>query len=169
MKVVKNTRIQATPAQVWEVIGTGFPDADRWASAVYHSEARTGGASITGASFTGRTCETSIGPAQETILRYDEEAGVIAYGAQAEKMPGFVRGLTAAWRILSAGNGQVEVEMKLTVDLAPPFNLIMPPMMRLQMGPLVTKTLQELKHYIEHGTPHPRKLKQMAKTGKKAA
>ena len=169
MQVIKSTQIQVPAASVWKVIGTGFPDADRWASAVYQSSVRVDGSSPSGAPFTGRTCETSIGPARETILLYDEDAGRISYEAQADKMPGFVRKLVADWRIHPEGVGMVRVEMKLTVDLKPPFNFIMPPMMRMQMGPLVAKTLEELKHFVEKGTPHPRKLKQMSKAGHRAA
>lgn len=169
MQVIKTNEIQASVGQVWEVIGSGFPDADQWASAVYQSSARVDGAKLSDAPFSGRTCETSIGAARETILLYDEGAGRISYEAQADKMPGFVRKLVADWRIDPVNAGTVRVEMKLTVDLKPPFNFIMPPMMRLQMGPLVAKTLEELKHFVEQGTPHPRKLKQIAKTGRKAA
>ena len=165
MQVKKCTTIRAPFDRVWSVVGTRFTEADHWASSVYHSEPRDAGPPPGDAPVSGRGCRTSIGDVRETVLRFDESAGVLQYTAQADKMPGFVRGLVADWKVTPADDERTEVAMTLNVDLAAPFSFMMPPMMRLQMGPLLKKTLQELKHFIEQGTPHPRKLKQLAKAG----
>ena len=157
MKVTRCIEIQAAADRVWQVLGPNFADADQWCSAVFSSEARHEGQPLPGAPAAGRVCETSIGPAKETVTRYDETAHRITYAAHAEKMPGFVRGLVGDWHVESLPGERSRVTFTMTADLKFPFSLVMPPLMKLQLKPLARQTLEELKHFVETGQPHPRK------------
>ena len=59
--------------------------------------------------------------------------------------------------------------MLMSARLLFPFNLVMTLPMKLQIGKLLTFAVEELKHYVETGKPHPRKVKASAETVKAAA
>lgn len=167
MKVQRSIDIKASADSIWKVIGPGFPDAYEWASAINHSESRVGTGNLTGAPHTGRSCETSIGSVRENILLYDEDAHRISYEAFSDSMPGFVKRLVADWRFSKGPSGSTRVHMTLTVEVAAPFNVLMGPLMKLQMGGILSATMKDLKHFVEAGNPSPAKVKSKAKYQKK--
>ncbi|MEL7061582.1 MAG: SRPBCC family protein [Acidobacteriota bacterium] len=156
MQIDRDVLIDASPDAVWEILADRYHEVDAWASSVAQSSARDLRSTIPGAP-NGRVCETSLGPVEESIVAFDANHRLLAYTAHAPKMPFFVRGLRNQWQVLSAGARRSKVEMRLQADLAFPFNLLMAPMMRRQMGTILTHAVEELKHFAEHGQPHPRK------------
>lgn len=158
MKIAKTVTVNASADRLWEILGTEYLHAGRWASAVYHSSGK-GDARIEGAPAEGRVCQTSLGPFTETIEEFDPEQRFVAYSATGDKMPGFVKNLTNYWRVTPLGPNKASVQMELTADIAFPFNILMGPMMKLQFGSVVKNVIAELKHYAETGKPHPRKAK----------
>ncbi|MEM1362569.1 MAG: SRPBCC family protein [Pseudomonadota bacterium] len=158
MKIKKTTVIHATPDQVWEILGPKYAHAGDWASSVYASGPRLDAPVLANAPVAGRVCQTSLGPFTETIEAYDAQRRHVSYSAAGEKMPGFVKRLTNSWTVRAKG-GASEVEMELNAKIAFPFNLLMGPLMRLQFARVLRDATQELKHYAETGTPHPRKVK----------
>ena len=168
MQIERQITIEATPDKVWEVLGPRFDQVDAWASSVDRSTARAGHSQIPGAPMVGRTCETEIGPVKEAITEYDEVRRIVAYSAHAEKMPFFVKDMRNRWALASGQGGRTHVDMRMTAKLSFPFNLFMTPMMKLQMGKLLTNAIEELKFFVENGEPHPRKQK-AARAALKAA
>ena len=166
MRIFKTVRVNVPIEKAWDVLGPNYTSVGDWASSVYASAARGGAPAIAGAPVLGRICQTSIGPATETLLAYDPKSYRIAYDAHAEKMPGFVKGLQNTWQLRSAGPDMTDVEMTFEMKIAPPFNVLMGWMMRLQMSGLLGKAVEEFKHFAETGKPHPRKIK--ADASKKA-
>ena len=170
MQIRRQIDIDAPPERVWDVLGRRFDQVSRWASSVSHSSVRTDGAALKNAPCSGRVCETDLGPFEESIVEYDEDRQALAYEASGEKMPFFVRGLKNRWSLTPSADSGTRVAMLMTADLAFPFNLFMTPLMKLQMGRILTFAVEELKHYVETGEPHPRKLKaDQAVAGKAAA
>ncbi|MEM6455358.1 MAG: SRPBCC family protein [Acidobacteriota bacterium] len=169
MQLKREITINTPTRQVWEILGPGFGDAFHWASSVSQSTATIDGKRPDGAPCSGRVCQTTIGSVKESILEYDAHSHRIAYAAVSDKMPGFVRHMVARWSIRAVAPSKAHVTMTLNVDIAAPFNILMGPMMWLQMGGIMDKTMGELKHYTEQGEPHPRKVKAMAKAHPKAA
>ncbi|MEM9512369.1 MAG: hypothetical protein AAF978_06780, partial [Cyanobacteria bacterium P01_E01_bin.48] len=55
-------------------------------------------------------------------------------------------------------NSQSRVDMRAEISLLPVFGLMMGPIMRMQMGGILTNATEELKYFAEEGVPHPRKL-----------
>ncbi len=159
MKLHNAIRVNASLAEAWRLLGPDYVRAGDWASGVYVSSPRVGGQTLPGAPVVGRVCESSIGPVTETITEYDQTNHRIAYEAQAEGMPSFVRSLHNVWSLTASGPDQTDVEMVTTLDLAPPFNVLMGWMMRLQLGGLLKQSIEEFKHFAETGQPHPRKVK----------
>ena len=84
-------------------------------------------------------------------------------------MPGFVQRMVARWTLDEEGASKTVVTMTLNVDIATPFNLFMGPVMRLQLGGVLSRSLEELQHFAERGTPHPRKVRSVLKAQAQAA
>lgn len=159
MQIRRQITVDAPPEHVWEVLAHQFDQVSLWASSVSHSSVRTDGRPLGNAPCSGRVCETELGPFRESIVEYDENRSILAYEASGEKMPFFVKGLKNRWSLTKAAGSGTHVDMHMTANLAFPFNLFMTPLMKLQMGRILTFAVEELKHYVETGEPHPRKLK----------
>ncbi|MEM9292886.1 MAG: SRPBCC family protein [Acidobacteriota bacterium] len=169
MQIQRQITIDASPEEVWQVLGHQFDQVSLWASSVSHSAARSDGKRVSSAPASGRVCETDLGPFRESILEFDEERKVLAYEASGEKMPSFVHNLKNRWSLTALSGSRTRVDMLMTADLAFPFRLFMPPLMKLQMGRVLSFAIEELKHYVETGQPHPRKVKADLAAARKAA
>lgn len=169
MKIQRHITIDAPPEKVWKVLGQDFDQVDQWASSVTHSVSRTGGQKLASAPMAGRTCETEIGPVKEAILEFDEDQRIVAYSAQAQDFPFFVKDMQNRWALTEAPGRRTEVDMLMSARLLFPFNLVMTLPMKMQIGKLLTFAVEELKHYVETGKPHPRKVQASVDTLKATA
>ena len=157
---IEITRTVAKPIDdVWQLLGPQYVRAGDWASGVFASAAREGSPKVAEAPVAGRVCQTSLGPFTETIEAYDPARHRISYSATGEKMPGFVRSLVNTWELEPLGATQTRVRMRLAVDIAFPFNILMGWMMQLQFGKVLRESIEEFAHFAEKGVPHPRKVK----------
>ncbi|MEM6273883.1 MAG: SRPBCC family protein [Myxococcota bacterium] len=159
MKIEKFAKLNVSADRAWQLLGPDYVRAADWASAVFVSSARPGTPEIARAPVAGRVCETSLGPFTETIVEYDPSTRRIAYRATGEKMPGFMRSLVNTWKIQPTGDSTCDVTMILQAELAPPFNVLMAPLIRLQFSGVLNRSLEEFAHFAETGNPHPRKVK----------
>lgn len=157
MKIQKSLIVEKEPRLVFEILGPKYGEADTWASSVFESTARHEGQPLNGAPCTGRICQTSLGSVTEQLVDYDEDERVVAYSAKAKKMPFFVKEMVNRWQVRSAGPDRSRVDMTLHMRLSFPFSILMAVPMRIQLSSLLGQAVEELKHYAEHGTPHPRK------------
>ena len=145
---------------VWDVLAHQFYDADRWLSSVFRSEPREAVATVgdfpleTG----GRACDTSLGRFRETVRHYDERERSFGYSAEGDKMPFFVKHLQNNWAVTPEGPGRSRVDMRLEARLLPVFAQLMGPVMKRQFGKVTAEAVEELKHFVETGRPHPRKV-----------
>lgn len=157
MNITKQIAIEAPVDAAWERLGPQFSSVDRWASSVARSRLRDDGRKLAGAPCYGRVCETDLGPFRESLVEYDERSHVLAYEASGDKMPFFVKKLRNRWSLHAQGPETTLVQMEMNVDLMPVFSLLMGPMMRRQMAPVMAQSIEEFKHFVETGRPHPRK------------
>ncbi|MEO0475832.1 MAG: SRPBCC family protein, partial [Planctomycetota bacterium] len=104
MKLQRSIKINASPDEVWNILGPRFGDADVWASSVNHSAAHTDGDRPAGAPCSGRICQTELGPFRESIIVYDEHRRIVKYEASGEKMPFFVKCLVNQWAVTGSGH-----------------------------------------------------------------
>lgn len=163
MQIKKQFTVNASADRLWEIMGLQFDRVSDWASSIHDSQGRNSGIVPQGAPCSGRVCETSMGSFQEKILKYDERKKMISYDAKGDKMPFFVKHLENNWTFTPLAGGQCKVEMRMEMSLLPVFNLLMKPMMRMQMGGVIDQVIEELTYFAENGTPHPRKLEAQQK------
>ncbi len=157
MQIMKTVTINKPVARVWQIIGENYEDAGLWSSAIYASVA-VNGSVISGAPVAGRVCETTLGPFTEQIVEYDAETMALAYRANGDKMPGFVRKLQGSWKLAEKDSETTVVVMRLSADIAQPFKFLMGWIMKRQFNTAISVSLEDLKYYAENGTRHPRKI-----------
>lgn len=152
---------------VWDVLGNQFGQAHVWASSVNHAETY-GEATLEGAAYSNRSCNTTAGNVKEVIRAFDPKRHVLSYEVL-EGFPFFVAKGQNTWKLSSQGpNTQVDMDIEIITQGI--FGKIMTPMMRLQMNKLADEAVDDLKYYLEHDLiPHPRKVKAARKFAKKAA
>ncbi|MEL6381335.1 MAG: SRPBCC family protein [Cyanobacteria bacterium J06626_18] len=158
MQIKRQITVDTSADKVWEILGPGFEHVADWISAVHLSHGRMDGTVLRNAPSSGRVCETDLGPFKEVILRYDERNRTLAYSAEGAKMPFFVTQMSNTWTVTPVSNHQASVNMRAEISLLPGFNLVMGPVMRLQIGGILSNAVEELKYFAENGVPHPRKL-----------
>ncbi len=169
MQIKKQFTVNASADRLWEIMGIQFADISQWASDIHTSRERNSGIVPQGASCSGRVCETSMGSFKEQILKYDAQKKMLSYDARGDKMPFFVKHLENNWTFTPLAGGKCKVEMRMEMSLLPVFNLLMGPMMRMQMGGVINQVIEELTYFAENGTPHPRKLEVQQKLQLKGA
>lgn len=162
-------KINAPAAKVWRVLAHEFDTVDRWSSGIKESMAIMDMPVLEGAMVGGRVCLSDGigGDVQEAFTYYDEQEMRFGYEAIGD-IPMFFKSAGNNWRVIELDPNNSVVEFSADVDLK-----IFPGTFLLLLFPLVKKvwgsrTLEELKYYIEHDKPHPRKVKAQQKQMKLA-
>lgn len=160
MIIKKEITVNKNIENAWKVLGLEFADADKWASAVSHSEGK--GKGINGASCSERGCSTSMGKLKEKILQYSNDNHSLSYQVS-EGMPFMVKHATNAWQLTPVEQDKSKLQMHMDIQLKGFIGIIMQPMMKMMMSKMGTELVDEFKYYVENGYPHPRKIKAMKK------
>lgn len=166
MNIKKEIIVNKPIAQVWEVLGNQYGDAYKWASGLDQSEA-VGLPKLEGAPCSQRTCQTNFGKITEAVRTYDETRYVLEYEV-IKGFPGFIDSAVNNWQLKAADQG-TKVIMDFNMTTKGFLGLLMGPLMKRQMNKVITKVLDDFKHYIETGEPSSRKAREMAKLSRKAA
>lgn len=166
MELRREVLVRKNVDHVWELLGSQFGDAYKWASTLLHSEAR-GAPHKNPASYSNRTCETTQGSITEVVNLFDPHKHVLEYEVT-EGFPSFIALGRNHWS-LSPVDGGTLVRMHLTLTTKGLLGVVMNPMVRMQMGKLTTTVINDFKHYAETGMPSPTKAKEIAKYAKRAA
>ena len=161
----KEQMIVNVPAdKLWQVVAHQFDQIGLWSSGIAESHATNTELLHDGANMSGRVClaDGSGSDVEEVFTRYDEAGRSFSYKAVGQ-MPWFINDAENNWHVRSIGPEQAEVGFNGQID-----SKLLPGILFLIFKPLVkkvwgTRTLEELKHYVETGLPHPRKVKAMAK------
>ncbi len=103
-----------------------------------------------------RTCVSPFGNTRETVVAYDEDRRVFAYAI--EGMPPIVTDPVNTWTITDLGSNRSAVEMRMSGGLVPGADAAAQQELESQLEQLLGMAAEELKHYVETGEPHPRKL-----------
>jgi hypothetical protein len=160
MQIKGQTTVNAPASDVWWVIAHQFDAIGQWASSISTSYAAPEVTPPVGAEVGARVCATGargFKDIQEQFISYDEEAMRFAYEATAG-LPWIVRHAENRWQVRALDESHCRVEAQAVVDLRPVPGLVLAPLLRLQMTRLGVRTFEELKYYVEHGRPHPRKV-----------
>lgn len=154
--------IDAPIAQVWQILGPGFPEAYIWAASVNHSEAKDHD-SMNGSVCTQRGCNISgMGNINEKILSYSNTDYLLSYQV-VNGMPSMVKYMANTWKLIDLGNGKTSLEMQMEMETGGIMGMMMNGMMRKKMTRMSAEVVEEFKYYVETGLPHPRKVESAKK------
>lgn len=166
MEIKIETVIQKPAAAVWEVLGNQFGTAYRWASIIHHSDGE--GARLAGGVCEERACDVQgMGKLREKLLQFNPQELVLEY-LVTEGMPFFVARGTNHWSLRPDGQN-THLSIRATIETKGILGVLMAPMMKMQMTGMMNKMAEELKHFVETGAVHPRKLKAIAKANRQAS
>lgn len=164
--------IVGAPAdQVWEVIGPGFDRIGEWATAIPTStatpparpaiDAADGGglrlpvAAAIDAPVAGRVCRTGIRlvpEVTETLIDYDDANRTLTY--QASGMPRFVTLARNTWTVTPLDTHRSRVSLHAQFDTRGLLGLLGWAILA-QTRRTSRHLADDLRHYVETGTPHP--------------
>ena len=152
--------IEASAERVWEALGERFMDVSVWAAPITAS--CPVGAAEPGVGVI-RSCEiAAFGPVKsgvvkERLTRFDREAMALEYEAL-EGMPSFVGHATNRWRVARLHEHRTRLHIHATLTLRGPMALL-GCVVKWQLESGGAKVAEELKYFVENGSPHPRKLR----------
>ncbi|MDJ0753866.1 MAG: SRPBCC family protein [Ardenticatenaceae bacterium] len=157
MEVKRELTVNASAQTLWKILGEDYDRVGEWTSEVPTSKPNPDLPEGQ-----GRVCSTEgFGDAKETITEFSPRDRVLAYTAEIEKMPFFVKEMGNRWEVVPRGDKRALVKMHLKGRLLPVFAQLMGPVMKKQMAKSADTLLEELKYYAETGDIHPRKKKQL--------
>ena len=164
LQIREEITVNAPATKVWRVLAHEFESVGMWSSGVTESMAISDMPVLEGARVGGRVCLSDGfgGDVQEAFTYYDEQAMRFGYEAVGD-IPIFFKSAGNNWHVQELDPNNSVVEFRADVDLK-----LFPGFILLLLFPLVRKvwgrrTLEELKYYVEHDQPHPRKVKAQQK------
>jgi len=160
MKITAEVVIEAPASAAWSVLGDCWAHIGRWAAPITSS-------SVDGELLAGtvRTCHTArFGPVapgviKERLLEFDPAGRCFTYES-IDGMPGFIKRAVNHWSILPLDDGRCVVRSEATVELRGPMVLLSFVLAR-SFKANGARVFEELRHRVEHGVPHPRKVAAM--------
>jgi hypothetical protein len=162
--------IDAPAGQVWQVIGPGFARIGDWATSIPASAAIPAPApaaaspAAASAPVMGRTCSTGtrlVPRITETLTDYDGQSRTLTY--QAGGLPAFITAAGSTWTVTPAGETTCQVTVTGRFQSRGVLGLL-GCWAILARARLAARHLQaDLRHYIHHGTPSPRKQRQLSR------
>jgi Polyketide cyclase / dehydrase and lipid transport len=154
--------IDAPADTVWEAIADGFDRIGEWAAAIPASApaiAGPGGTDLA-APVPARVCQTGIRAlprVTETIVGFDAANRTLTYQATAG-LPPFVTTARNTWTITALSATQCRVDIAAEFTTRGIFGWLTRTVILARVLRDGRHVLDDLRHYIETGTPSPRKL-----------
>ncbi len=162
--IKKEITISKGIEEVWKVLGQDFAYAERWASAIKHSQALDS-KNFNGSNCSERGCDIpGMGSIKEKLLFYSNEEHSLSYQVY-EGMPSMVRSMSNTWKLHPISQNSCKLQMHMEMEAKGIMGIMMIPMMKIQMSGMASNVVEDFKYYVENGKPHPRKIKAMRKNG----
>jgi hypothetical protein len=156
-----HSTINAPAQEVWRVLAHEFGSIGQWASSIPESQGVTDIPAPDGAVVAGRVCATAVpgfGAVREIFTYYDEQSMRFAYKPTTGR-PWYIKRAENHCAVRSLGPQLALVESRAELELPLFPGLAFAPLLKLSIGHVATQFFEELKHYVEQGQPHPRKLR----------
>lgn len=157
MKIKTEITIQKNAGEAWEVMGNQFAQIDQWAS-FFKSSVPAGEAKFPELDYSERISELPSGQATHSLDTFDAQRHELSYTVTAGATP-FSKLTRAIWAVEPTENGCIA---SIEVIIEPKMEL--PEEKAKEVTLFLTNTgnemLEDFKHYVETGQPHPRKAEQ---------
>jgi hypothetical protein len=168
MKISGQRTIKAPADAVWRVLAHEFDRIGEWATPIATSRQAASAQRPTDAPVEGRVCSIALRmfpEVEERVIAYDAAGRTLTY-EPVRGMPSFLAVARNRWKVTSNGHAVSSVRFEATVvtrgALGRAFGVVLRPWM-WRAGRMV---LSDLAHYLEHGTPSPRKRRQLERASR---
>ncbi|MDJ0570648.1 MAG: hypothetical protein QNJ53_16605, partial [Pleurocapsa sp. MO_192.B19] len=94
---------------------------------------------------------------KERILQYDKNQ-IIRYSLY-HGLPGFVTSAENTWTLYEVNSSITQIVGQTEIHVKGIMGFLFRGMMRSNLNRVLAEMAEEVKHYIEHGTPHRQKMK----------
>ncbi|MEZ4861203.1 MAG: SRPBCC family protein [Caldilineaceae bacterium] len=159
LQIKKQITVNTPAVKAWQILAHEFAAISHWASMIPASAALADPSAPTTAQVAGRSCAgPGFGQIEEKFTAYDEAAMRFTYAATAG-LPAFFKRAQNTWSVQALGEKQCLVGAHADVELTLLPGLFVLPFVHLYLQRITAHTTEELKYYLEHGQPHPRKRK----------
>ncbi len=159
MKTRNTLEIKKNSLLAWDVLGNQFGNIEEWASIISQSNA-FGASNFTGALFSERTVLGKNGESVHSLTDYNTDDMSLAYKVTSGAPP-FAQNIGAEWKVSPVGDESCEVSVELHVDFKPGIPQEKQNEAQQFLSMSGEQILEELKHYVETGKQHPRKVASM--------
>ena len=153
MNITVQTSVAKPVAQVWEVMGTQFGHAHRWSSN-FKTSKPGGPARFAGIDHSLRDTTTDRGNTIQELTHFDAEQHTLTY-IITQGAPEIAKSAGATWSLQAQGQQSTQLTMEFVMEPKMPLPADMEAKVRMGLTAAVNTLAQELKYYLEEGTPHP--------------
>ncbi len=153
--------VEVPAEQAWHVLAHRFDQIGQWTSLIPLSQPVSDTAAPDEAPVGGRVCSPALAgfrAIRETFTSYDEAGMRFSYAAT-EGLPWLITRAENHYAVRPLAANRALVESRAEVALRPFPGMLVAPLVRLQLQRAAGRVFEELKYYLEHGQPHPRKLR----------
>lgn len=168
MKLTRTTKIEATADAVWALFAHRFEEADQWMAAAPRSYGQERGERFEGAKSAGRIIEMKPDgtgmKASERFVAYDEAARTCTVRVDLIDAPRLfpIDHNSLDFSVIDDADGGSTATWVFGATLKP-WGYLMWPMLRMGMFTAWNQLCEEFLHYVQTGTPHPRKVAALEK------
>jgi hypothetical protein len=169
-QITSQAAVDAPATQVWHVLAHQFDQIGQWASLIPQSQPVSDIPAPDGALVGGRVCSPAVAgfrAVQERFTSYDEAGMRFSYAAT-DGLPWVITRAENHWSVQPLTASRTLVEARAEVALRPLPGIFLRPLLRLQLQRVADRVAEELKYYLEHGEPHPRKRRASGDAAKRA-
>jgi carbon monoxide dehydrogenase subunit G len=154
MRIIKELSIAKPIEEVWEVLGNQFGDIYKWASIISQSEV-SGEAKLPGVNYSIRKTKTATGDTQQELTGFHPEKHEISYKSISGTPP-IIKQVHAHWSLKEQGANSTKLVLDFKAEMKG-LGFIIAPLAKIKLGKVGDVLIDDLKHYVENGKPHPRK------------
>jgi hypothetical protein len=70
--------------------------------------------------------------------------------------PFFIKGVNAKWFLSKLNDNSIQLTMSAAIETKGIMGIILDPVVKIKFGKLGDELMDDLKYYLENGSPHPR-------------
>ena len=155
MKILKTITINKSIEVVWEVIWNQFSEISKWSSYIKESKVY-GQPKLEGLGFSTRELDTINGIVKQEVTSFNSKQHTVTY-KPISGMPPIIKELRVLWALSKKDANSTNLTLDFAMNMKGMGHLLAP-LVKMKLGKVNEELLEELKHYVEKGQPHPRKL-----------
>lgn len=168
MKITRKIKIDAPVENVWKALGDDFLSVDTWMAGVKNSFEINIGDKLENAPTIGRRAEVATIPGsylEERITAYNTNAKKLTVQTRLMNSPSPLKGYDTEITVQKSGNNASEVIWASSAFPSAPMGYVFYFPIKKGLSDGFYRGLEELKCFVETGTPHERKLSDKATCG----